>query len=52
MVFREKLTGIKFVAMILDIWGSISYVDQQYLDDAKSKEEDIIPHQENETFIA
>ncbi|XP_073125553.1 purine permease 21-like isoform X6 [Henckelia pumila] len=52
VVFQEKMTGIKVVAMILAIWGSISYVYQQYLDDAKSKEENKIPHQENETFTA
>lgn len=50
VVFQDKMTGIKIVAMILAIWGSISYVYQQYLDDTKSKEEDKIPLQENETL--
>ncbi|KAL3741555.1 hypothetical protein ACJRO7_017079 [Eucalyptus globulus] len=33
--FGERMDGIKVMAMILAIWGFISYVYQYYLDDAK-----------------
>ncbi|KAL8468432.1 hypothetical protein ACS0TY_031589 [Phlomoides rotata] len=33
VVFRDKMNGLKVVAMVLAIWGSASYIYQQYLDD-------------------
>lgn len=38
--FHEKMGGIKVISMVLAIWGFVSYVYQQYLDDLKSKLED------------
>ncbi|KAG6639365.1 probable purine permease 10 [Carya illinoinensis] len=38
--FHDKLGGIKVVSMVLAIWGFISYVYQQYLDDYQPKPED------------
>jgi hypothetical protein len=31
--FHEKMDGIKAISMVLAVWGFISYVYQQYLDD-------------------
>ncbi|GMI82253.1 hypothetical protein HRI_001894500 [Hibiscus trionum] len=36
-VFNDKMDGIKVISMVLAIWGFISYVYQQYLDEYKSK---------------
>ncbi|XP_043709114.1 probable purine permease 11 [Telopea speciosissima] len=35
--FHDKMDGVKVVALILAIWGFISYMYQNYLDDLKSK---------------
>ncbi|KAB2067177.1 hypothetical protein E1A91_A09G210900v1 [Gossypium mustelinum] len=35
--FHDKMDGIKAMAMVLAIWGFLSYIYQQYLDDSKSK---------------
>ncbi|XP_077235202.1 putative purine permease 11 isoform X1 [Tasmannia lanceolata] len=35
--FHEKMDGVKIVAMLLALWGFMSYVYQHYLDDSKSK---------------
>ncbi|KAH1153717.1 hypothetical protein GLYMA_18G078300v4 [Glycine max] len=35
--FHDKMDGIKGISMVLAIWGIISYVYQQYLDDTKSE---------------
>ncbi|XP_043694501.1 probable purine permease 11 isoform X2 [Telopea speciosissima] len=35
--FHDKMDGVKVVALILAIWGFISYMYQNYLDDSKSK---------------
>ncbi|XP_024024353.1 purine permease 21 isoform X2 [Morus notabilis] len=37
--FHEKMSGIKVMAMFLAIWGFISYIYQNYLDDYSSKKE-------------
>ncbi|CAB4276376.1 unnamed protein product [Prunus armeniaca] len=37
--FHDKMDGIKAMAMVLAIWGFISYAYQHYLDDRKSKNE-------------
>ncbi|GFP91272.1 probable purine permease 9 [Phtheirospermum japonicum] len=34
----DKLTGLKAVAMLLAVWGFVSYMYQHYLDDLKMKE--------------
>lgn len=35
--FHDKMGGIKIVALLLAIWGFVSYIYQHYLDDSKSK---------------
>lgn len=35
--FHDKMDGVKVVALLLAIWGFVSYVYQHYLDDCKSK---------------
>ncbi|KAL7129733.1 hypothetical protein ABFS83_13G088300 [Erythranthe nasuta] len=36
---RDKMSGVKAVAMLLAIWGFVSYMYQHYIDDLKIKEE-------------
>ncbi|KAL8468431.1 hypothetical protein ACS0TY_031588 [Phlomoides rotata] len=36
----DKLTGLKGVAMVLAMWGFVSYIYQHYLDDLKMKEKE------------
>ncbi|XP_059643644.1 probable purine permease 11 [Cornus florida] len=35
--FHDKMDGVKVIAMLLSIWGFLSYVYQNYLDDYESK---------------
>ncbi|XVE65231.1 hypothetical protein DITRI_Ditri07aG0164600 [Diplodiscus trichospermus] len=35
--FHDKMDGVKVMAMLLAIWGFLSYIYQHYLDDSKSK---------------
>jgi hypothetical protein len=35
--FHDKLDGVKVMALLLAIWGFLSYIYQHYLDDSKSK---------------
>lgn len=35
--FHDKMDRIKIVAMVLAIWGFVSYLYQHYLDDRKAK---------------
>ncbi|XP_058189260.1 probable purine permease 11 [Rhododendron vialii] len=37
LCFHDKLDGVKVIAMVLAIWGFLSYIYQHYLDDSKSK---------------
>ncbi|OEL14755.1 putative purine permease 11 [Dichanthelium oligosanthes] len=37
MVFRDKMNGVKVIAMLMSIWGFISYVYQHHLDDKKAR---------------
>lgn len=37
MFFHDKINGVKFVALLLAVWGFLSYVYQHYLDDKKAK---------------
>ncbi|KAF3448189.1 hypothetical protein FNV43_RR08902 [Rhamnella rubrinervis] len=37
MFFHDKMNGVKVVALVLAIWGFVSYIYQHYLDDRKSK---------------
>lgn len=40
-LFKDKMSGVKAVAMLLAIWGFISYIYQHYLDDLESKKKDV-----------
>ncbi|EOY24099.1 Drug/metabolite transporter superfamily protein [Theobroma cacao] len=35
--FHDKMDGVKVVAMLLAIWGFLSYIYQHYLDDSETK---------------
>ncbi|XP_004516108.1 purine permease 21-like [Cicer arietinum] len=35
--FQDKMNGIKVISMILAVWGFISYIYQQYLDENNTK---------------
>ncbi|KAL5064185.1 hypothetical protein RYX36_025922 [Vicia faba] len=35
--FHDKVNGVKFIALVLAIWGFLSYIYQHYLDDKKAK---------------
>ncbi|XP_044497489.1 probable purine permease 10 [Mangifera indica] len=37
--FHDKMGGIKVIAMLLALWGFLSFLYQQYLDDYESKNE-------------
>lgn len=37
--FHDNMNGVKVMAMILSVWGFLSYIYQHYLDDLKSKAE-------------
>lgn len=37
MFFHDKMNGVKVVALVLAVWGFVSYIYQHYLDDRKSK---------------
>ena len=34
--FHEKMNGIKAISLVLAVWGFVSYLYQQYLDDCQS----------------
>ncbi|KAL5577166.1 hypothetical protein UlMin_018865 [Ulmus minor] len=38
-IFHEKMDGLKVIAMLLAIWGFVSYAYQNYLDDYDSKQD-------------
>ncbi|KAM7500640.1 hypothetical protein LguiA_025054 [Lonicera macranthoides] len=35
--FHDKMSGVKVIAMVLAIWGFVSYIYQHYLDDLEAK---------------
>ncbi|KAK9911203.1 hypothetical protein M0R45_035124 [Rubus argutus] len=37
IVFHDKMNGVKVIAMLMAIWGSASYIYQNYLDDSKAR---------------
>ncbi|XP_050264869.1 probable purine permease 11 isoform X3 [Quercus robur] len=37
MFFHDKMDGVKVTALLLAVWGFLSYIYQHYLDDSKSK---------------
>lgn len=36
--FHDRMDGVKVMALLLALWGSVSYVHQHYLDDCRNKE--------------
>ncbi|KAF5738305.1 purine permease 10 [Tripterygium wilfordii] len=38
-IFQDKVNGVKVMSMVLAIWGFVSYVYQNYLDDLGSKKD-------------
>lgn len=50
-VFQDKMTGVKVVSMLLAIWGCVSYIYQQYIDDLKSKTDSINVDKEPEISL-
>ncbi|KAL5178076.1 Purine permease 21 [Glycine soja] len=44
LFFHDKMDGIKGISMVLAIWGIVSYVYQQYLDDTKSENRNTTSH--------
>ncbi|KAJ9707115.1 hypothetical protein PVL29_002210 [Vitis rotundifolia] len=37
MFFHDKMDGVKVMALLLAVWGFVSYIYQHYLDDCRSK---------------
>ncbi|KAL3499826.1 hypothetical protein ACH5RR_038919 [Cinchona calisaya] len=44
--FHDKMDGMKIIALILTVWGFLSYVYQHYLDDVKAKSRTSLPIEE------
>ncbi|KAL3499818.1 hypothetical protein ACH5RR_038911 [Cinchona calisaya] len=44
--FHDKMYGVKIIALILAIWGFLSYVYQHYFDDVKAKSRTSLPIEE------
>lgn len=40
-IFHDKFGGIKAISMVLAIWGFVSYIYQHYLDERKTKPQNI-----------
>ncbi|KAJ3680644.1 hypothetical protein LUZ60_016922 [Juncus effusus] len=38
--FHDSMNGVKVVAMLIAVWGFLSYIYQHYLDDSKAKKKD------------
>lgn len=39
--FQDKMHGLKVIAMVLAMWGFLSFVYQHYLDDRKSRSDNV-----------
>jgi hypothetical protein len=37
MVFHDKMNRVKIIAMLVSIWGFVSYVYHHYLEDKKAR---------------
>jgi hypothetical protein len=37
MVFHDKMNGVNIIAMLVSIWGFVSYVYHHYLEDKKAR---------------
>lgn len=36
-IFKDKMSGVKVVSMLLAVWGFVSYIYEHYLDDLKAR---------------
>ncbi|KAK0575346.1 hypothetical protein LWI29_031486 [Acer saccharum] len=45
IVFHDKMDGVKVISMVLAIWGIVSYIYQQYLDERMSKTDTLITNE-------
>ncbi|KAJ0018707.1 hypothetical protein Pint_10055 [Pistacia integerrima] len=48
--FHDKMDGVKVISMVLAIWGIISYIYQQYLDESKSETDPRMANEVSEAF--
>ncbi|CAK9140034.1 unnamed protein product [Ilex paraguariensis] len=39
IVFHDKMNGVKVISLLMALWGFVSYMYQNYLDDVKAKKE-------------
>ncbi|MCL7038741.1 hypothetical protein MKW94_030075 [Papaver nudicaule] len=46
--FHDTLSGVKIMAMLLSLWGFVSYIYQHYIDDCKAKKARIVDDQNEE----
>ncbi|TVU16000.1 hypothetical protein EJB05_39546 [Eragrostis curvula] len=37
VIFHDKMNGVKIIAMLISVWGFVSYVYHHYLDDKKAR---------------
>lgn len=50
--FHDKMDGVKVIALILAIWGFLSYVYQHYLDEVESQKRTSLPNEEtSDSFL-
>ncbi|RAL49957.1 hypothetical protein DM860_018271 [Cuscuta australis] len=42
ILFGDKMDAVKVIALVLAVWGFLSYVYQQYLDESKPRRKDPI----------
>lgn len=48
--FHDKMDGVKVISMVLAIWGVVSYIYQQYLDESNSETDSRIANEDSEAF--
>ncbi|ESW11686.1 hypothetical protein PHAVU_008G051100 [Phaseolus vulgaris] len=49
IVFHDKMNGVKIISMLLAIWGFVSYIYQNYLDDSKARHAQAVARSQNDT---
>ncbi|KAL2330135.1 hypothetical protein Fmac_017716 [Flemingia macrophylla] len=49
IVFHDKMNGEKIISMLLAIWGFVSYIYQNYLDDSKARRAQAIAKSQNDS---
>ncbi|XP_010449494.1 PREDICTED: probable purine permease 6 [Camelina sativa] len=51
LFFHDEMNGIKFIAMLLAMWGFVSYAYQHYVDERNPEEEQELPQPEEEKEV-